>query len=196
MCTTCTHSASTRAKKKAKARAKASIRVAGRAAGTKDGDDPGPQVLGTGADPDVPRGREQLPCHLPPTGGLNPREDGGADEMPYKKGLKKQRLPSGHPDRKVTPEIKIRWRVNFHVHMKRAGTLCRDSFSQLSLRVLRWRLQSAYVSLEVGTVGVPDETSVPEGIAVILCETSLLVATFEVLCQTCTSEDLSHAPHQ
>ena len=52
--------------------------------------------------------------------------------------------------------------------MKRAGTLCRNSLTQLNLHVIRWFLQSVYVFLENGTVRVPDETSAPEGIAVML----------------------------
>ena len=53
-----------------------------------------------------------------------------------------------------------------------------------------------YVFLEDGTVRVPSETSVPEGIAIVLLRTSLHIAISEVFCQTCTSEDLSSAPHQ
>ena len=156
------------ARAKVKARERASIRAAGRAAGTKDGEVPGAQVHGTGAAPGDPRGRAKLPRHLPPTGGLHPREAGGTAEKPYRKGLKKQRIPSCDADRKVTPEIKIRWRVTFHILMKRAGTLCRKPFSQLNLRIIRWSLRSVYVFLEHGTVRVPSETSVPEGIAIVL----------------------------
>ena len=70
--------------------------------------------------------------------------------------------PEGHAGNQ------IRWCVTFHVLMKRAGTLCRKPFNQLNLHLIQWLSHSAYAFLENGTVRVPSETCVPEGIAVVL----------------------------
>ena len=137
-------------------------------AGSKDGEVPGAQVHGIGTAQGDPRGRAKPPRHLPRTGGPHPREAGGTAEKPDREGIKEAETavspcgPEGHAGNQ------IRWRDTFNVLMKRAGTLCRKPFTQLNLQIIRWSLRSVYVFLEHGTVRVPSETSVPEGIAIVL----------------------------
>ena len=80
--------------------------------------------------------------------------------------------PEGHAGNQ------IRWCGTFKVPMKRAGTLCRKPFNQLILHLIQWFVQSVYAFLEHGTVRVPSETSVPEGIAVVLVRNLIAYRNF------------------